>query len=120
MLLTTKFHYLKLGFSVSLATCSIATYPAYAALTDITTAPLGSSTNGSVVKPNILFILDASGSMHDHYSPDNVDPVSCCDKPTNQSYTCRNDKNGDNNCSSGDPPYRADMFNGQVYNPQTT
>jgi type IV pilus assembly protein PilY1 len=92
----------------------------YAALTDLTTTPLGTSTSGTVVKPNILFILDGSGSMNWDFSPDNVNPVTCCSDPGTTSYTCRVDSTGQNACGRGDPPFQADMFNGLAYNPQTT
>jgi type IV pilus assembly protein PilY1 len=103
-----------------LAMCSLAGYTSHAALTDLTTTPMGSTTNGGVVKPNILFILDGSGSMNWKFSPDNVDPVTCCNDDGTTSYTCRTDSAGTNACVVGDPPYYADKFNGQAYNPAIT
>ena len=47
--------------------------PALAAITDIANAPLASSSNLSV-KPNLLFILDDSGSMTMDAMPDNAEP----------------------------------------------
>ena len=47
--------------------------PALAAITDIANAPLASSSNLSV-KPNLLFILDDSGSMMMDGMPDNTEP----------------------------------------------
>jgi hypothetical protein len=116
----TNRRYPKLALSAMLAMCSVAMYPSHAALTDLTTTPLGTSTNGTVVKPNILFILDGSGSMNWTFSPDNVDKVTCCGVSNTASYTCRNDSSGANQCGRGDAPYQADMFNGLAYNPQTT
>jgi type IV pilus assembly protein PilY1 len=42
-----------------------------AALTDISNAPISSASTGSV-PPNVLFILDNSGSMESDYMPDNA------------------------------------------------
>ncbi|GIZ50426.1 pilus assembly protein [Noviherbaspirillum aridicola] len=53
----------------SLALLAAATLPATAAITDIATAPLLSAPSTSV-KPNIMFILDDSGSMGWEYLPD--------------------------------------------------
>src|SRR5215208_2050673 len=116
----TSRRYPKLALSAMLAMCSVAIYPSHAALTDLTTTPLGTSTNGTVVKPNILFILDGSGSMNWAHSPDNVDKVTCCGNSSSTSYTCRNDSSGANQCGRGDAPYQADKFNGLAYNPQST
>lgn len=44
----------------------------HAALTDISNAPLATS-SGSSVKPNLMYVLDNSGSMAWDYMPDNVD-----------------------------------------------
>lgn len=43
--------------------------PAFAAVTDLATAPLETST-GTLVKPNILYVLDNSGSMVWDFMPD--------------------------------------------------
>jgi type IV pilus assembly protein PilY1 len=42
---------------------------AYAGLTDISSLPLATIDGGSSVKPNIMFILDDSGSMEEEYTP---------------------------------------------------
>src|SRR5262249_46499017 len=47
---------------------------AEAALTDISTVPLASSSS-VVVKPNLLLTMDTSGSMGWDFMPDNVNPV---------------------------------------------
>jgi len=49
-----------------------ASLPAWGALTDIASVPLASSST-TVVKPNILFTLDNSGSMGWGFMPDNVE-----------------------------------------------
>ncbi len=45
----------------------------HAALTDISNAPMATS-SGSSVKPNLMYVLDNSGSMAWDYMPDNGDP----------------------------------------------
>src|SRR3990167_3391720 len=43
--------------------------PVSAATTDISSTPL-SAPNSSVVRPNLMFVLDDSGSMEQDYTPD--------------------------------------------------
>ncbi|MEW5943892.1 MAG: PilC/PilY family type IV pilus protein [Pseudomonadota bacterium] len=68
---------------------------ACAALTDIASAPMASSSS-TVVKPNIMFILDDSGSMGWEYLPDSVN------------------SNNSKNC------YRNHLYNRIYYNPNVT
>lgn len=68
---------------------------ALAAITDIANSPMASSGNTSV-KPNLMFILDDSGSMDWEYLPDSVN--------NNKSKFC----------------YRNNYYNGVYYNPDTT
>ena len=68
---------------------------AQAAATDIADSPMASSGNTSI-KPNIMFILDDSGSMDSEFLPDSV-----------------NNKN-DRFC------YRNYLYNGVYYNPNIT
>ena len=56
-----------------LAASIAAALPAAASTTDLATAPLASSTSGSV-KPNISFVMDASGSMAWSHAPDESEP----------------------------------------------
>ena len=51
--------------------------PAGAAQTDLSSVPLGTASSTSVL-PNLMFILDDSGSMGRHWMPDNVDAGSTC------------------------------------------
>lgn len=84
---------------------------AHAATTDISNTPLSQSTVAAV-PPNVLFIIDDSGSMSWDYMPDYAD----------NSY-CRDDDGGGgnlDNCKVGDPPYYANAFNGVYYNPAIT
>lgn len=64
--LRTARHTRLLGCALVLATL---THPAPAALTDLATAPLETSTS-SLVKPNIFYVLDDSGSMAWDFLPD--------------------------------------------------
>ncbi len=72
--------------------------------------PLATS-NGLSVKPNLLFILDNSGSMAQHYTADYINTVSMCNGD-NGSTTLRK-------CTPGDPAYSAPEFNYQYYDPTT-
>jgi type IV pilus assembly protein PilY1 len=56
---------------LALAACLVIASAAQAALTDIANVPLASSST-TVVKPNILFTLDDSGSMGWGYMPDGI------------------------------------------------
>lgn len=78
---------------------------ALAAVTDLSTVPLATATP-SVVKPNLMFVLDDSGSMAWDYLPDNVNDNNTC-KPQTA-------------CTNGMPPFYAGQFNGVYYNPQIT
>src|SRR5262245_57858164 len=84
----------------TLAACLVA-QPAFAALTDISNVPLG-STAGASYLPNLLFILDDSGSMASDYNPDYV----------NDNNGCMTDSGGATACTRGDPPYEAGGANG--------
>ncbi len=128
-------------FKLSQATLAVAgvlgvACPAHAANTDIADEPLSQA--ASDVKPNVMFILDASGSMDWDYSPDYVnDPqpsganpsttAGCFDTgdvgPSNASFSQDfDDAAGSiagrpNHCIPGDPPYMSPDFNTQYYNP---
>ena len=112
--------YPRLALAALLAASGNAAQTSYAALTDLATTPLSTSTSGTTVKPNLMFILDASGSMNSDYIPDPVVPTGEPGQAPNTSFNCRNDSDGNNVCARGDPPYYADKFNGLSYNPQFT
>jgi type IV pilus assembly protein PilY1 len=115
----------------------LAAMQANAALTDISTSPLVTSSNTSVL-PNVLFALDDSGSMQWDYLPDWANDAYC--KTTAGAYTasCCFDTttmggSGSNSCwinSTGDtapfgtwrghPPFLSGEFNGVAYNPSIT
>ncbi|WP_119289809.1 pilus assembly protein [Azohydromonas sediminis] len=111
-----------------------------ASAVDISPVPLVTSA-GASVKPNMLFILDDSGSMDWDYMPDWVNDNFCraagataTNSGTWNRACCQNDAgsgSGSNACwrssnfaSSpvfgtwrGHPPYLASAFNGVAYNP---
>jgi type IV pilus assembly protein PilY1 len=93
------------------AACMVA-QPAFAAVTDISNVPLGSA-GGATYLPNLLFILDDSGSMGNDYNPDYV----------NDGNTCMTTSGGSTNCQRGDAPFEAggaNGFNGVGYDPNFT
>jgi type IV pilus assembly protein PilY1 len=81
--------------SLALAVSLVFPLPTLAASLSLATAPLARSTT-SAVKPNLLFVLDDSGSMGWEYMPDAVN--------NNESMAC----------------YRNSYYNGVYYNPNIT
>ena len=88
-----------------------AAVPLAQAVTDVANIPLAES-GSSDVHPNLLFVLDDSGSMDWDYMPDYVNDSS-------PAY-CRDSDNTPRQCAAGDPPYYANAFNGVYYNPSIT
>jgi len=84
--------------------------------------PLGSSTTS--INPNIMVILDDSGSMASDYLPDYVNDSNSGSGATATTAACADagDSNNvitdpPNPCVFGDPPYNSPDFNGVYYNP---
>lgn len=73
--------------------------------TDLADTPLA-NTPAATILPNIMFILDDSGSMDRNYMPDYI----------TGSY-CRGTGTSLDNCSEGMPPFYASAFNRVYYNP---
>ena len=80
--------------------------------------PLGSSTTS--INPNIMLILDDSGSMASDYLPDYVNDgngtgttAACADAGDDGSGIT----DSPDACVMGDPPYNSADFNGVYYNP---
>ena len=123
--------------------------PAGAATTDLSQVPLGTASTTAVL-PNLMFILDDSGSMARYWMPDNIDASSTCKQyrlhsgGTN-STNCLVDPNDTNTVPQaadssftddvrfvpvppstrgmewpGGPPVYAAQFNTVYYNPQIT
>ena len=87
---------------------------AHAASTDIAQVPLVTSAPNAV-QPNLMFILDDSGSMSSDYLPDWANDNRCRDSgatPVNSGTFGRN-------CTN-EPPFRSRDFNGAYYNPAIT
>ena len=82
---------------------------------DLSNNPMTTSA-ATAVKPNIMFVLDDSGSMDWDFMPDYVSTTS-----TFTSGLCKqNSTTGwGNGCVLADPPYYAAGFNGMFYNPTT-
>ncbi|MFG6465399.1 pilus assembly protein [Roseateles sp. BYS87W] len=113
---------------------------AMAAATDVSQAPLIVATP-SAVKPNLLFILDDSGSMNFDFLPDHIngdgspDPALCRSSSATASNsgsfnnTCCINGNSSSACwlgaapfgtRRGQPPYLAADFNGLAYDPDVS
>lgn len=96
------------------------TLPAQAALTDLTNQPLANVAGTAAVKPNIMFLLDDSGSMMQQYTPDYVsERWGAPNANDRHCYDSLDD--GDSNrdlCIFGDPPFMSPDFNKQYYNPE--
>jgi len=132
---------LRSQLSLVLAGLLVVAWPALGADTDIANEPLTQAASG--VRPNIMFILDDSGSMAWDYSPDYItdeqpapvspDPnpattASCFDagdRGPSTGFSRSDDFDTSNSsilgrpdhCIVGDPPYMSSDFNKQYYNP---
>jgi type IV pilus assembly protein PilY1 len=116
---------LVLAFSLALA-CSLP-LAASAGELNISTDPLG--TGASSIKPNVMFILDDSGSMASDYMPDYVnDSHNTGGTPPTTAACFDTGDDGDgsgggtidgnpNACILGDPPFNSPDFNTIYYNP---
>jgi type IV pilus assembly protein PilY1 len=98
----------------------------------LATEPLGTAT--SSIKPNVMFLLDDSGSMYREYMPEYVvaptpaapfslgvlipGTAACFDNgDTGDGETGGNIAGAINQCRPGDPPYNSPDFNTIYYNP---
>lgn len=103
--------------ALSLLLLVLSTNYSHAATTDLGTAPLVSATTGDVL-PNLMYILDNSGSMDWDYMPDFVNDSNKCKSATSTStqagvlFTA--------GCGFGFPPYMTKEFNSIYYNPDIT
>ena len=85
---------------------------AHGAATDIASGPLAQPATS--VKPNLLLILDDSGSMARQYTPDYLGLPNCMDSLDFSSPPGSNPRD----CHPGDPPAMSADFNTQYYNPR--
>lgn len=93
----------------------------WAVKTDIANAPLITSSSSSVL-PNIMFVLDNSGSMGQDYTPDYVNDSHSPSSNPPATAACFSGASGSitgspRACAIGDPPYMSSDFNTQYYNP---
>ncbi len=88
---------------------------AHAAVTDIAQNPLTNAVSSNV-KPNIMFIVDDSGSMARRFMPEEVGGTRV-DKSRCDDSDC-DDKTTDG--AEGNPPWYSNQFNTIYYNPKIT
>jgi type IV pilus assembly protein PilY1 len=88
---------------------------AHAAATDIASGPLGQPATS--VKPNVLLILDNSGSMTLQYTPDYAASMPGCLSSRDNGFVAVPPQNPQG-CSSFAPPMRSSQVNAQYYNPR--
>jgi type IV pilus assembly protein PilY1 len=100
--------------------------------TVVHTEPL--ATAGNSVPPNLMFILDDSGSMQQDYTPDYINDALCRDawedirqnpsgtdaSLSHSSADSRDDNSQLDTCQRGDPLFSAYQTNTQWYNPSFT
>ena len=90
--------------------------PVFAAVTDISNVPLSSGTTS--VTPNVMYILDDSGSMARDFLPDYVAPIAATGQTEANAVMRRSD--GTFDCVRGEPCYYSgggNGFNGIYYDP---
>ena len=115
-------HVLRVLLVVGAACTSMLYMRAQATTADISNIPLGTR-SGANIAPNLMFILDDSGSMARNYMPDAIDSnicKTCSSTSCNQTGTsCAvNDSTGNNRWQNmGHPPFAAYQFNTLYYNP---
>jgi type IV pilus assembly protein PilY1 len=85
----------------------------YGASTDIAPAPLANAST-AVVKPNLMFILDDSGSMDRDHMPDWATREELCKDHSTSGRDYLRD------CQDGDPALHNAKFNAVYYNPDVT
>lgn len=113
MMLSRKLSLLCLGWLLLLVS------QAQAAVTDISNNPL-STASGTVVRPNVMFLLDDSGSMNWNYMPDYVNASNKCREDINGRGTgsCNGINTGGGALTEGgDPPVFNYQMNSVYYNP---
>ena len=121
----------QLQITVSVTLFALFTGASHAALTDISNVPLAGASDLAVL-PNLMFIIDNSGSMHQDYTPDYISGLFGDDVDFRN---CRDSGDNDGNntvfsgvasgttkvldlCVVGDPPFMTADINNQYYNPE--
>ncbi len=90
---------------------------AMAASTDIAQVPVMNISGTGSIKPNIMLLLDNSGSMDWAYMPDYVGGGTISGSAGKMCRTGSSLSNGTTTCTPGYPPFMASDFNGVYYNP---
>ncbi len=113
------------------------TTPSHAALVALATSPLANSTTSTVL-PNLMFVMDNSGSMGQDYTPDWIMEYNMrnapwtydgnWNSPATNEKNCRDSADDDgvintalnkmNMCVVGDVPFMTSAINSQYYNPE--
>ena len=123
-------------FAAILAACALvvaAPDPARAEVADLADVPLANSPSDAVL-PNLMYILDDSGSMQWDYMPDNIQKLtdgttirnckSCtttsCSLASRQCALGNSGSSDGNTADYADPPYYSTQFNQIYYNPDIT
>ena len=116
-----------LRLAAMVVACLFATQP-HAQLADLSDVPLANSPSDTVL-PNLMYILDDSGSMAWDYMPDNILNLSSGTSISNcKAYATAKPSGGAGSmsafsqvqCANGEPPYYASAFNQVYYNPNIT
>jgi type IV pilus assembly protein PilY1 len=92
---------------------------AQAATTDLASEPLASATS-SVVKPNVLFTLDDSGSMAWNFLPDYAGVGTSGGVANWPSGATATHCKVSNTCGDGETPFQTNDYNGIAYDPSLT
>src|SRR5688572_6760775 len=103
-------------FLVYATLACVVSEPVFAAVTDISNVPLSSGTTS--VTPNVMYILDDSGSMARDFLPDYVAPIAFTGQTEANGVMRRSDNSFD--CTPGEPCYYSgggNGFNGIYYDP---
>ena len=103
-------------FLVYATLACVVSEPVFAAVTDISNVPLSSGTTS--VTPNVMYILDDSGSMARDFLPDYVAPIAGTGQTEANAVMRRSD--GTFDCVRGEPCYYSgggNGFNGIYYDP---
>lgn len=109
----TKFNFKNLLLNIASFTFLALISQVPQAATDLAALPLNITGTSTAVLPNIMYILDNSGSMGLDFMADNVDdPNKCKSTGTSGVFSA--------NCAFGDPPRMSSTFNSIYYNPEIT
>jgi type IV pilus assembly protein PilY1 len=114
--MSTQRHHRSLGFAALVALALAA--PTALAQTDISNQPLAQP--ASNVKPNVMLILDDSGSMREQYTPDYMGSLfgSAAEMCYDSKDTGGSIGSTLEDCEVGDPPMMSPEVNYQYYNPE--